>query len=134
MSLSDPIGDMLTRIKNAQSALLVYVEVPYSLQKLKILDVLKQEGYISEYNIEELRLGVKIIHVKLKYSVKGKPAIEVLERVSKPSRRFYSSYRDLKDFFNGMGIYVLSTSCKGVVSDKVAKKHKTGGEIICRVF
>jgi small subunit ribosomal protein S8 len=134
MSLSDPIGDMLARIKNAQKSLLVYVDVPYSAQKVKVLDVLKLEGYINNYIIQDLRLGIKNINVKLKYSVKGKPAIEVLERVSKPSRRFYSSYSDFKDFFNGMGIYILSTSSKGVVSDRVAKKHKVGGEIICRVF
>jgi small subunit ribosomal protein S8 len=134
MSLSDPIADMLARIKNAQKSLLVYVDIPYSRQKIKILDALKLEGYISNYSINELRFGVKNIHVKLKYSVKGKPAIEVLERVSKPSCRFYSSYSDFKDFFNGMGVYVVSTSSKGVVSDKIAKQCKVGGEIICRVF
>jgi len=134
MSLSDPIADMLARIKNAYRALLLNVEVPYSSCKTKILDVLEEEGYISKYEVVEVRPGIRMLNVKLRYSRLGKPAIEILQRVSKPSRRFYSSYKNLKGFLNGMGIYILSTSSKGIVSDKVARKLKLGGEVICRVF
>jgi small subunit ribosomal protein S8 len=134
MSISDPISDMLARLKNAQRSFLISVDVPYSSQKLEILKVLKEEGYIASYVVEELRKGVKNILVGLKYSKAGKPAIETLERVSRPGRRFYSAFVDLKDFFNGMGIYILSTSSHGIVSDRVAKRAKIGGEIICRVF
>jgi len=134
MSLSDPIGDMLARIKNAYRALLLNVEMPYSSHKIQILDVLKEEGYITGYTVEDVRPGVKMIDVELRYSRSGRPALEVLQRVSKPSRRVYSSYKHLRQFFNGMGVHILSTSSHGVVSDKVVRKLKLGGEVICRVF
>jgi len=132
--MSDPISDMIVRIKNAQNALLVSVEIPYSLQKVKILDVLKEEGYLKDYAVKDVRNGIKSIDVELKYSKSGKPAIEVIQRVSVPGRRFYSSCESLKTFFNGMGIYILSTSSKGIVSDRVARREKIGGEVICKVF
>jgi small subunit ribosomal protein S8 len=134
MSISDPIGDMLARIKNAQKSFLISTVIPYSAQKLQILMVLKDEGYILDYSVEELRKGIKNINVELKYSKAGKPAIAVLERVSKPGRKFYSRFADLKDFFNGMGVYILSTSSHGIVSDRVAKQARIGGEVICKVF
>jgi len=132
--MSDPISDMIVRIKNAQRSLLLSVDVPYSLQKTRLLDVLKEEGYISDYSIEEIRKGIKNISVTLKYSKSGRPAIDVIQRVSKPGSRVYSSSAILKPFFNGMGIYILSTSSKGVVSDRIARKSRIGGEVICRVF
>ena len=134
MMLSDTIGDMITRIRNAQRASLAYVDVPYSKQRVSVLDVLKSEGYILNYVIEDISAGIKSLCVELRYSRKGKPAIEIIERVSKPGRRVYTSFKDLKEFFNGMGIYILSTSVAGVVSDKVARKSGLGGEVICRVF
>ena len=132
--MSDPISDMIVRIKNAQKSLLISVDVPYSLQKTHVLDVLKEEGYIKNYSIEDVRKGIKNISISLKYSKLGRPAIDVIQKVSKPGSRVYSSSALLKPFFNGMGIYILSTSSKGVVSDRVARKARIGGEVICRVF
>ena len=131
--MSDPISDMIVRIKNAQNALLVSVEVPHSAQKVNILNVLKEEGYIKDYLVKDVRSGIKSIDVELKYSKSGKPAIKFIKRVSVPGRRFYTSCESFKTFFNGMGIYILSTS-KGIFSDRDARREKIGGEVICKVF
>lgn len=134
MSMSDPISDLIIRLKNAQNAQLISVVIPYSINKTKILTVLRDEGYIHDYSVEHVRSGIKQILVKLKYSKLGKPAIRVIERVSTPGKRFYSSCKSLNKFFNGMGIQILSTSANGVISDRLAKQYNIGGEIICRVF
>ena len=132
--ISDPLGDMITRIRNAQKSFLSCLDVPYSKQKEAVLKVLKSEGYINDYAVQDVRDGIKNLFVSLKYSKYGKPAIDIIERVSKPGRKFYSSCIKLKPFFNGMGIHILSTSSHGVISDKVAKKANVGGEVICKVF
>ena len=104
--MTDSISDMIVRIKNAQNALLVSVEVPYSVQKANILNVLKEEGYIKDYFIRKIRKDIQSIDVELKYSKSGKPAIQFIKRVSTPGRRFYTSCESFKTFFNGMGIYL----------------------------
>ncbi len=130
--LTDPIGDMLTRIRNAIMAKKKEVVVePTSKLKMAILDVLKREGYIEGYKIEGEGVKKKII-VYLKY-YQGKPVIQVIERVSKPGRRIYVGVDEIPKVYNGLGIAILSTS-KGVLSDREAKKLRVGGELICKVF
>lgn len=133
MVMTDPIADMLTRIRNAQMTRLLEVTVPYSAFKLGVLGVLREEGYISDINIVDIRPGIKDIVISLKYSVNGKPAISLIEKLSRPGRRYYTSPSDLREFCSGMGIHILSTS-KGVISDREAHVHRVGGEVICRVF
>jgi small subunit ribosomal protein S8 len=128
----DIIGDMLTRIRNGFLANKSEVEVLYSKENLGILNVLKNQGYISEFNEIELRKGVKVINVELKY-YKNEPVIKELKRISKPSRRVYTSVVDMPLVYNGLGISVVSTS-KGILSDAEAKSKNLGGEIICSVF
>jgi small subunit ribosomal protein S8 len=130
--LTDPIGDMLTRIRNAIMAKKREVVVePTSKLKMAILDVLKREGYIEGYKIEGEGVKKKII-VYLKY-YQGKPVIQVIERVSKPGRRIYVGVDEIPKVYNGLGIAILSTP-KGVLSDREAKKLRVGGELICKVF
>jgi small subunit ribosomal protein S8 len=130
--LTDPIGDMLTRIRNAVMAKKKEVVVePASKLKMAILDVLKREGYIEGYKIEGEGVKKKII-VYLKY-YQGKPVIQVIERVSKPGRRIYVGVDEIPKVYNGLGISILSTP-KGVLSDREAKKLRVGGELICKVF
>ena len=130
MSMTDSIADMLTRIRNGQKSKLLNVVMPASKLKGAVLEVLKGEGYIAGYtmNVED-----KEINVELKYSRVGKPAICEIHKVSKPGKRMYSPISSLKGYFNNMGIYILSTS-KGVMSDRDARKHNVGGEVICKVF
>lgn len=132
MSMTDPLGDMLARIKNAHHAHLEKVEgMPASRLKQSVLDVLQREGYIRGYvNVE--KDGHAMIDVELKY-FEGKPAIETLERISKPSRRVYSAIKDLPKFMNGLGIAILSTP-KGVLSENEARAENVGGEVLCRVY
>lgn len=130
MSMTDNIADMLTRIRNGQKSKLLNVTLPASNLKSAVLEVLKTEGYIAGYVIDT---EAKEISVKLKYSPVGKPAICEIQKVSKPGKRIYSPISDLKGYFNNMGIHILSTS-KGVMSDRDAKKHNVGGEVICKVF
>lgn len=134
MTHSDPIADMITRIRNGQSALHANVEVPYSSMHESILTVLKDEGFIASFIKEEIRKGVSIINVKLKY-YDNSGVIKTIARVSKPGKRVYYSISDLKDnkFFNGLGVVILSTS-KGIISDKQAVHHNIGGEALCTVF
>ena len=130
MSLSDPIGDMLARIKNAQVRNHSKVSLPSSKFKSKIADVLKAEGYIIDYKINEEKKP--IIEINLKYNY-GNPVINSIERVSKPGRRIFSSANSLPKINNGLGIAIVSTP-QGVMTDVDARKKKLGGEIICKVF
>lgn len=132
MSLSDPIGDMLTRIRNGQQARLQVVEAPHSKLRLGVLDVLKREGYIRDFSDEELRPGVGRIRIELKYH-EGEPVIRHISRVSRPGRRVYSKIKELPTFRGGLGISVLSTP-HGVLSDHEARARNVGGEVICQVF
>lgn len=133
MSMTDTLADMLTRIRNGQKAKLLFVHVPYSRTKCDILKVLQEEGFISSYSIKDIRVGIKEIDVKLKYSSDGQPAIREITRVSKPGKRVYTVIDDLQGYYNGMGIYILFTS-RGVIPDRVARQLGIGGEIICKVF
>jgi len=131
MSLSDPIGDMLARIKNSQIRSQKMVEMPSSKFKTKIADVLKEEGFIIDYKIEEIEKKQNLV-IMLKYNF-GNPVINTIERVSKPGRRIFSSAESLPKINNGLGIAIISTP-KGVMTDVNARKQKIGGEIICKVF
>ncbi len=130
MSLSDPIGDMLARIKNAQVRNHSKVSLPSSKFKAKIADVLKSEGYIIDYKINEDKKPS--IEIDLKYN-SGNPVINTIERISKPGRRIFSSANSLPKINNGLGIAIVSTP-QGVMTDVDARKKKLGGEIICKVF
>ncbi len=130
MSLSDPIGDMLARIKNAQVRNHSKVSLPSSKFKAKIADVLKSEGYIIDYKVNEDKKPS--IEINLKYN-SGNPVINTIERVSKPGRRIFSSASSLPKINNGLGIAIVSTP-QGVMTDVDARKKKLGGEIICKVF
>ena len=130
MSLSDPIGDMLSRIKNAQVRNHSKVSLPSSKFKAKIADVLKSEGYIIDYRINDDKKPS--IEINLKYN-SGNPVISTIERVSKPGRRIFSSASSLPKINNGLGIAIVSTP-QGVMTDVDARKKKLGGEIICKVF
>ena len=131
MSLTDPIGDMLARIKNSQLRNHKKVEMPSSNFKMKIADVLKNEGYINGFNIDN-NDNKQVLIIDLKYN-SGSPVISVIERVSKPGRRVFSSAQSLPKINNGLGIAIISTP-KGVMTDIDARKQKVGGEIICKVF
>ena len=132
MSLTDPIADMIARIKNGIMRGLKVIKMPSSVFKLKILDVLKNEGFIIDYKInDEADIKNKIL-INLKYN-EGSPVISDIERVSKPGRRIYSSASSLPKINNGLGIAILSTP-KGVMTDIDARKNKIGGEVICKVF
>jgi len=131
MSLSDPIGDMIARIKNAQMRNQKKVDLPSSNFKIKIADVLKGEGFIIDYNVEN-KSGKPNLTINLKYN-SGNPVINTIERVSKPGRRIFSSAESLPKINNGLGIAIISTP-KGVMTDIDARKQKVGGEIICKVF
>lgn len=132
MSLSDPLGDLLTRIRNASRARQSRCSAPASKLRANVLDVLKREGYIRGFSAEELRPGVAVINIELKYS-EGEPAIKEITRISKPGRRVYSKIAELQKFYNGLGISILSTP-KGVMSDHEARTANVGGEVLCRVF
>jgi small subunit ribosomal protein S8 len=132
MSLTDPLGDMLTRIRNGQRARQSRVVSPASRLRSDVLEVLKREGYIRGYRAEEVRPGVRMLDIELKYS-EGEPAIKEITRVSKPGRRVYSKIKELPKFYNGLGVSILSTP-RGVMSDVEARVANVGGEVLCRVF
>ena len=132
MTLVDPIGDMLTRIRNGQMRSLNKIKIPFSNFRLKILEVLKKEGYIIDFNIDNGKKKIKFLSVDLKY-YEGQPVIKEIKRVSKPGRRVYSKATSIPKVLNGLGLAILSTS-KGVMSDTDAIKNNLGGEIICKVF
>jgi small subunit ribosomal protein S8 len=131
MSLNDPIGDMIARIKNAQLRNHKKIELPSSNFKVKIADVLKNEGYIIDYKTFS-ELNKSKLEISLKYHY-GNPVISSIQRVSKPGRRIFSSAESLPKINNGLGIAIVSTP-KGVMTDIDARKQKIGGEIICKVF
>ena len=130
MSLSDPIGDMIARVKNAQSRNHKKVELPSSNFKTKIADILKNEGFIKDFKVNEDKKPT--LSLELKY-YSGNPVISAFERVSKPGRRIFSSAEGLPKINNGLGIAIISTP-KGVMTVIDARKQKVGGEIICKVF
>ena len=131
MSLSDPIGDMIARVKNAQDRNHKKVELPSSNFKSKIADILKNEGFIKDFKINSEN-NKFVLSLELKYH-SGNPVISTFERVSKPGRRIFSSAEGLPKINNGLGIAIVSTP-KGVMTDIDARKQKVGGEIICKVF
>ena len=132
MSMSDPLGDMLTRIRNGQRALKETVLAPASKLRSNVLEVFKREGFIRGFSQYEVRPGVNEIKIELKYH-EGEPVIRELRRVSKPGRRVYSGIKDLPRVYNGLGISILSTP-RGVLSDAEARAANVGGEVLCRVF
>jgi len=131
MSLSDPIGDMIARVKNAQARNHKKVELPSSNFKNKIADILKNEGFIKDFKVNSVE-NKSILSLELKYH-SGNPVISAFERVSKPGRRIFSSADSLPKINNGLGIAIISTP-KGVMTDIDARKQRVGGEIICKVF
>ena len=132
MSFVDPIGDMITRIRNAQMRLLSSVKIPSSKFRVKILEILKQEGYISDYKLLSGVDEKNSISVDLKYN-NGIPVIKEIKRVSKPGRRIYAKATSIPKIQNGLGLAIVSTS-KGIMTDDDARNKNVGGEIICRVF
>ena len=132
MSLTDPIADMITRIRNAQMRKLNTVSIPNSKFRSKILKVLKEEGYISDYKFLADKENKGSLIIDLKYS-NGLPVIKEITRVSKPGRRIYSKADSIPKIQSGLGIAIVSTP-KGVMSDVDARKQKIGGEIICKIF
>jgi small subunit ribosomal protein S8 len=136
MTMSDPLGDMLTRIRNGQSARHRVVSSPVSKLRSNVLDVLKREGYIRGWNVNEPDAGTRgamaELSIELKYH-EGEPVIREIKRVSKPGRRVYSKIKDLPRVYNGLGIAILSTP-RGVMSDNEARAANVGGEVLCQVF
>ncbi|MDX9859402.1 MAG: 30S ribosomal protein S8 [Rhodospirillales bacterium] len=132
MSMSDPLGDMLTRIRNGQRARKDSIVAPASKLRANVLEVFKREGYIRGYSQYEVRPGISELKIELKYH-EGDPVIREIHRVSKPGRRVYSGIKDLSRVYNGLGISVLSTP-RGVMSDAEARAANVGGEVLCQVF
>ena len=132
MTLTDPIGDMFSRIRNAQMRSLNSIEIPSSNFRQNILKILKNEGYIKDYFIEKSENKKISLKISLKY-YEGFPVIKEIKRISKPGRRVYSRANSIPKVMNGLGLAILSTP-KGVMTDANAKKNNVGGEIICKVF
>jgi small subunit ribosomal protein S8 len=132
MAINDPVGDLLTRIRNGQLRGLATISTPASNLRRRILDVLKAEGYIRGYTEVELKGSPRTFEVELKYH-EGRPVIRELTRISKPGRRVYNSVDDLKPYRGGLGISIVSTS-QGVMSDADAREKNVGGEVLCQVF
>lgn len=132
MSMTDPLADLLTRIRNGQRAGKSSVNSPASKLRANVCDVLQREGFIRGYSSVEIRKGINEMKIDLKYH-DGSPVIQEISRVSTPGRRVYSKIKDLPRVYNGLGISILSTP-KGVMSDAEARDHHVGGEVLCRVF
>ncbi|MFI3241721.1 MAG: 30S ribosomal protein S8 [Alphaproteobacteria bacterium] len=132
MMMTDPLGDMLTRIRNAQRAKKSEVVSPASRLRESVLEVLKKEGFIDSFERYNVRSGIDNLKIKLKY-FEGNSVIKEIYRVSTPGRRVYSSVNDLPRVYNGLGVSIISTP-KGVMSDHDARKENVGGEILCQVF
>ena len=132
MSISDPISDLFARIKNGQQARLQVISAPASKYVENVLSVLQREGYIRTFSRTEVSKGRADVQIELKYD-SGAPVIKQLDRVSTPGRRTYTRIQKLGKFFNGLGIYILSTP-KGVLSDREAREQNVGGEILGKVF
>jgi small subunit ribosomal protein S8 len=132
MAMSDPLGDLLTRIRNGQRANKAKIAAPGSRLHCNVLEVLKREGYIRAYEMQETRPGIRQIAIELKYN-EGEPVIQEISRVSRPGRRVYSKIKELPRVYNGLGITILSTP-QGVLSDAEARAANVGGEVLCRIF
>lgn len=132
MAINDPLGDMLTRIRNAQMRKRPKVTTPASNLRKNVLDVLIDEGYIRGYTQIEHKSGIREFDIELKYN-NGQPAIREIERVSTPGRRVYRPVRDLRNVANGLGVSIVSTP-KGVMADWRAREENVGGEVLCNVF
>ena len=132
MALTDPIGDMFSRIRNGQMRSLNSIDIPSSNFRQNILKILKNEGYIKDYYVEKSEKNKVNLKINLKY-YEGDPVIKEIKRISKPGRRVYSRATSIPKVMNGLGLAILSTP-KGVMSDADARKNNVGGEIICRVF
>ena len=132
MSMTDPLGDLLTRIRNGQRANKATVSSPASSLRANVLEVLQREGYIRGYTRAEVRPGIAQLSIELKYH-EGQPVIREISRVSTPGRRVYSKIADLRRVANGLGITILSTP-RGVMSDTEARAQNVGGEVLCEVF
>jgi small subunit ribosomal protein S8 len=130
--MTDPLGDMLTRIRNGQQAKKSTVMAPASKLRSNVLEVLKREGFIRGYTKEEVRPGITELTIELKYH-EGTPVIREISRVSTPGCRVYSKIKDLSRVYNGLGISILSTP-RGVMSDAEARGANVGGEVLCKVF
>ncbi len=130
--MSDPLGDMLTRIRNAQMRKKTSVATPGSKLRRNVLDVLKSEGYIRGYSTVDFDNGRSELEIELKY-FDGEPVIREVQRISRPGRRVYASVRNIPRVNNGLGVSILSTP-KGVMSDADARDQHVGGEVLCRVF
>lgn len=132
MSMSDPVADLLTRIRNGQQAKKESVTAPASNMRENLLGVLEREGYIRSFERYNVRTGIDEIKIELKY-YDGEPVIREINRVSRPGCRVYSKIKDLPKVYNGLGIAILSTP-RGVMSDAEAREANVGGEILCQVF
>jgi len=132
VAVNDPIGDMLTRIRNGQQARKAVISSPASKLRERVLDVLQREGYIRGYSRRDAGAGYAELDIELKYH-EGEPVIRTIRRVSTPGRRVYSGIKDLARVYNGLGISILSTP-RGVMSDSEARTANVGGEVLCRVF
>jgi small subunit ribosomal protein S8 len=133
MAISDPVADMLTKIRNASMAKHEKVEIPTSKMKLQIVKILKNEGYIKNFKKVVNKDGVNTIRVFLKYDDKQNPVLHGIDRISTPGRRVYSGYRDMPRVYNGYGVVVVSTS-SGIITGKKASEKKVGGELICSIW
>ena len=131
MALNDPLGDLLTRIRNGQRIGKSKITTPASKLRANVLEVLKREGYIRDYRSAQ-DLGMPVLEIELKYH-DGLPVIREIARVSKPGRRVYSKIKELPRYYNGLGIQILSTP-RGVLSDNEARAANVGGEVLCRVY
>ena len=132
MSMSDTLGDMLTRIRNGQTTNKKVVDAPASRFRKNVLEVLKREGFIRNFEEKEMRPGINFFEIELKY-YNGKPVISEIKRVSKPGRRVYSSIKNLQKTYNGLGISILSTP-RGIMSDNEAREANVGGEVLCTIY
>lgn len=132
MSMSDPLGDMLTRIKNGQHAKKLVIECPHSNLRESVCKVLQDEGFIRGFKTEEQDNNKKNLIIELKYD-EGQPVIRELKRISKPGRRVYSKIKDLQPVKNGLGVSVISTP-QGVMTDHKARNENIGGEVLCQIF
>lgn len=131
MVMTDPIADMLTRLRNASLAKISVINMPISKIKLDIIKILKEEGFIKDYKITKDKFPE--IRVKLKFDEDNKPIIKGIKRISKPSCRIYYGYKDLPHVLNGLGIAIISTS-KGIMTDKESRRNNAGGEVLCFVW
>jgi len=133
MSVTDPIADLLTRIRNGHMAKHDKVDMPFSKLKYKIVGILKEEGYIKNYKEIDMKGAFPVLRVYLKYQPNGKPIINGIKRVSKPGRRVYSGVEELPSVLRGLGISILTTN-KGVMTSSRARKEGVGGEVLCNVW